>query len=88
MEVLFAKQFQKDIHKIRDKKLAAKVEEIIIKIKSSHNLSEIENVKKLVGFRTAYRIRIGDYRIGFLYERNIVTFSVFGSRKDIYRNFP
>ena len=88
MEVLFAKQFLKNIHKLRDAKLAGKVEEIVLKIKSSHNLSEIENVKKLVGFKTAYRIRIGDYRIGFLYEHNVVTFSVFGNRKDIYRNFP
>ncbi|MFI5163633.1 MAG: type II toxin-antitoxin system RelE/ParE family toxin [Bacteroidia bacterium] len=69
MQVLFAKQFLKDIHKLRDAKLAGKVEDVIIKIKSSHNLSEIENVKKLAGFKTAYRIRIGDYRIGFFVRK-------------------
>jgi mRNA interferase RelE/StbE len=88
MEIFFARQFLKDIHKLRDAKLAGKVENIILKIKSSDNLSEIENVKKLVGFKTAYRIRIGDYRIGFLYEHNIVTFAVFGNRKEIYQKFP
>ena len=88
MEVLFAKQFLKDIHKLRDAKLASKVGDVILKVKSSHNLSEIENVKKLAGFKTAYRIRIGDFRIGFLYEHNVVTFSVFGNRKEIYRKFP
>ena len=88
MEVLFAKQFKKDIQKVSDAKLAAKIEGVILKVKSSHNLSGIENIKKLAGFKTAYRIRIGDYRVGFLYENNIVIFSVFGNRKDIYRKFP
>lgn len=88
MQVLFSKQFLKDIHKLRDAKLAGKIEGVILKAKSSHNLSEIENVKKLAGFKTAYRIRIGDFRIGLLYESNIVTFSVFGNRKEIYRKFP
>jgi mRNA interferase RelE/StbE len=88
MEVLFAKQFLKDVHTLRDAKLASKVEDIVLKVKSAHNLSEIKNVKKLAGFKTAYRVRIGDYRIGFLYEHHIVTFSVLGNRKEIYRKFP
>lgn len=88
MEVLFAKQFLKDVHKLRDAKLAGKVEDVIEKVKSSHNLSEIENVKKLAGFKYAYRIRLGDFRIGLLYENNVVTFSVLGNRKEIYRRFP
>ena len=45
MEVLFAKQFLKDIHKLRDAKLAGKVEDVILKVKSAHNVSKIENVK-------------------------------------------
>ena len=88
MEVFFTKSFYREIGKVRDKKLAAKIEEVIIKVKNAKQFSEIENLKKLTGFKNAYRIRIGDYRIGILYEKNAVTFSVFGNRKDIYKFFP
>jgi mRNA interferase RelE/StbE len=51
-------------------------------------LSEIKNVKKLKGFSNAYRIRIGDYRIGVTFENNIVKFARVAHRKEIYKIFP
>ena len=48
----------------------------------------IVNLKKLKGFKTAYRIRIGDYRIGVFIDGDIVEFARVVHRKDIYRLFP
>jgi len=35
-----------------------------------------------------YRIRLGDYRLGFVFERGAVTFVRCLNRKEIYRYFP
>jgi mRNA interferase RelE/StbE len=56
--------FQRDA-----KKLPAQIQHqlfnIIENLHDSSSLSEIINCKKLTGFRNAYRIRLGNYRIGF-----------------------
>ncbi|WP_374754821.1 type II toxin-antitoxin system RelE family toxin [Dyadobacter psychrophilus] len=44
--------------------------------------------KKLKGFSNAYRIRIGDYRVGIFVENNIVELARIAHRKDIYKVFP
>ncbi|MDQ3112421.1 MAG: type II toxin-antitoxin system RelE/ParE family toxin [Bacteroidota bacterium] len=88
MEVLFTKSFLKGLENIQDKKLATKIESIISGVKSCTQLSELENLKKLTGFKNSYRIRVGDYRIGIIYEIRTVTFVAFGHRKDIYKFFP
>jgi mRNA-degrading endonuclease RelE of RelBE toxin-antitoxin system len=52
------------------------------------NVAEITNLKKLKGYENAYRIRIGDYRIGIIYDGEIVIFQRVLHRKNIYRYFP
>jgi mRNA interferase RelE/StbE len=32
------------------------------------NFAEITNIKKLQGYDNAYRIRIGDYRLGIIFD--------------------
>jgi len=49
---------------------------------------EIPNLKKMKGHTNAYRIRFGDYRIGFLFENNTIILSRVMNRKEIYRYFP
>ncbi len=47
------------------------------------------DVKKLKGYKDYYRIRVGNYRIGFrLHESNKVVFYRVKSRADIYKVFP
>ena len=40
------------------------------------------------GFKNAYRIKIGDYRIGVFIEEDTIEFVRFVHRKDIYKKFP
>lgn len=88
MKVVFLRSFLVDIKKINDKKLKAKIKSFIIDLETFDSLEEISNVKKLKGFSTAYRWRIGDYRLGFYKDNNIIELTRFVKRNDIYKVFP
>jgi mRNA interferase RelE/StbE len=65
MKVLIDKSFEKDVDKIDDKRLLNRIADKIEAIRQARKLSEITNCKKIRNSRTAYRIKIGDYRAGF-----------------------
>jgi len=88
MNVEFKSSFVKDLKKIKEKQLQSQIRELIEKIESTENMTELENVKKLSGSDVYYRIRLGDYRVGLKIENETVCFVRFLHRKDIYRYFP
>lgn len=88
MIVIFSKGFKKDLSKLKDFKLKQKLKSVILELESQNNLTEITNLKKMKGYSTAYRIRVGDYRLGFYCDENCVTLARFVKRNDIYRLFP
>ncbi len=51
-------------------------------------LSDIKNLKKIKGYNRYYRIRKGDYRIGFEYDGDCLIFMRVLRRDDIYKHFP
>lgn len=89
MRILIDRQFEKDIFLTNDAKLNVRVESVIRMLHHSANLRGVSNLRKLTGFKTYYRIRIGDYRIGFeLIDADTVMLIRFLHRKDIYKRFP
>ena len=88
MEVEFLSSFSKDLSKLSSPSIRKSVKNLIIKIENAKALTEIPNVKKLTGYQTAYRIRLGDYRVGFFFEKNIIQLARIVHRKDIYKVFP
>ena len=88
MIVVATKSFNKDISKIRDKKTAKSIESVIRKIEQAQSITEITNVKKMEGVSNAFRIRIGNYRLGFYLFDETIQLTVFAHRKDIYKIFP
>ena len=88
MKVVFTRDFDKAAGKIKDKKLASDLLNTINNVKLATNIFQITNLKKLKGHPCAYRIRIGNYRIGVFIENNEVEFAAFAHRKDIYFLFP
>jgi mRNA interferase RelE/StbE len=88
MDVVFLRQFSKDIEKLPNS-IRKKVAAIIIEIENADSLEEIPNCKKLKGHTHAYRIRTGDYRIGFYYPSGkALEMARVLNRKDIYRILP
>jgi mRNA interferase RelE/StbE len=88
MKVKYEKSFLKDLKKNKDKDLSDKVYEFIQNVKSVDSLYKLDGIKKLKGHNSAYRYKIGDFRIGFFLENNTVIFSRFLNRNTIYRQFP
>ena len=89
MIVEFDTSFYRYLAKIRNKSRLRKIENKILELEKSNNLSKIKNVKKLTGFKYYYRIRIGDYRIGFeSIDDKTIRLIIITHRKDIYKKFP
>ena len=88
MTTEFTGRFLKDLDKLNRVSIKKEISGIIEHVEKANSVSEIKNIKKLKGHLTAYRIRIGDYRIGLFVENNIVEFVRVAHRKDIYKVFP
>jgi mRNA interferase RelE/StbE len=88
MKVQYLKRFSKDLDNVTKPKDKKAVLEIIVSVKEAKTLANISNIQKLTGFSNAYRIRVGDYRIGIFVEEDIVQFARIANRKDIYKIFP
>lgn len=88
MKLLFEKKFLKEVSNLNDAKLQTTIEEIINESERAQNTSQIKNIKKLKGFKNAYRIRVGEYRIGILIEKSTIIFVRFMHRREVYKYFP
>lgn len=88
MKVVYTKAIVKDVNKINDKKTIAKIEALINTIKEAVSVTEIPHLKKMKGHPNVYRIRMGDYRMGFFLEDDVVVLGRFLKRSDIYKLFP
>jgi len=75
--------FEKDLKNISDKNLLKKIKSTIEEIRKTDKLSSISNLKKLKGYETFYRIRIGIEII-----EDCVIFTRVLHRKEVYRYFP
>jgi len=83
------KSFDRDVDRIYDKKVLKKLRALISMIENAQSIREIPHIKKIEGYESYYRIKIGDYRLG-LEASSIkeVTLVRILHRKDIYRYFP
>lgn len=88
MNYCFEASFERDFKKNRNKKLAAQIIEAVTNVGNAKKWQDIPNIKKLTGYKTAYRIRCNDYRIGIFIENGTATFAAFDHRSKIYKHFP
>jgi len=81
--------FLKDLKALKSTPSYAPIKTLAFEtIPNCPSLEEVRNLTKLTGYETAYRIRIGDYRVGLFIERDTITFARVLHRKEIYRYFP
>ncbi|MDR2913168.1 MAG: hypothetical protein LBV38_07810 [Alistipes sp.] len=88
MQVNFSRDFLKRLRELRDDALRRKLSDVVEVVEMASSLNDIPNLKKLKGHRTAYRIRVGNVRIGLYVENQTALFAIFEHRKDIYNRFP
>lgn len=88
MKVEFLSHFSKDLERLNIANVKKATLRTIEIIESAKSLSEVPNIKKLSGHKSAYRIKLGNYRIGIFLENNVVELARIVHRKDIYKVFP
>ena len=88
MIVTFDKSFSKSLDKIGNAIALKNTLKAIEKCEKANTHLEIPNLKKLKGYKSYYRIKIGDYRIGVEIENDVIDFILISHRKDIYNLFP
>lgn len=91
MLVYFKDSFIKDFKKLpSDTKREVRFICITIFPKLHSSIRDLKSydVKPTKGFKGYFRIRLGDYRVGFKMQDKSIEFMRVKHRKDIYKNFP
>lgn len=86
MKILVDRSFEKDAKKLPIE-IQQKLKQLIEQLQISESISNAK-AEKLAGAKNAYKIRIGDYRLGFYKEGDTMVLSRIMNRKEIYRYFP
>ncbi len=88
MHYSYTRLFVKQVSKIKDKQLLTALKASIEEIEGVATLDSLSKVKKLVGYKDYYRLRIQDYRIGIQVVDNTAIIACIYHRKEVYRYFP
>ena len=91
MNIEYLPTFIKDLKALRGSPVYESIYQLVFEdIPSAENLNEFPNIKKLKGSNTAYRIRVGNYRIGLfiIITNDTIQFSRVLHRREIYHYFP
>lgn len=65
-----------------------KIKATILNCEDATGIKDISQIKKMKGFKSNYRIKIGAFRIGIEIENKTINFITVAHRKDIYKFFP
>jgi len=84
----FRESFDQDLSALTDSGLLRRIKRVIEQVEAARTFQEIPNLKRLDARGKYYRVRVGDYRVGFVFEQGVVTFVRCLNRKEIYRHFP
>lgn len=88
MNTSFRESFESDLSALTDLALLRRIRKIIEQVEAARTFQQIPNLKRLEAAGKYYRIRVGDYRLGLVFERGAVTFVRCLNRREIYRYFP
>ena len=67
MNIKISREFEKSAKKLSGKHKET-LKNVILEIQAAQSVVDIGNCKKLIGYSSIYRIRMGDYRVFFLLE--------------------
>lgn len=85
IKVEYSKEFIKSVRKLSGKILES-VRKTIQEVIDAPSIEYITNCKKLTNYKSVYRIRIGNYRVFFIFQvtNNVVIFEYLYSRGEAY----
>jgi len=88
MKVIFLAKFSKDLNKLKNVKARNSIKTAILEVEQAESIKNISGLKRLKEEKGAYRLRVGNYRIGLYIHGETVEMARVAHRKDIYDIFP
>ncbi|MCL1469102.1 type II toxin-antitoxin system RelE family toxin [Argonema antarcticum] len=89
MNIEYLPSFVKDLKALKSTPVFESIKALVFEeIPHTSSFDALTNLKKLKGYENAYRIRLGDYRIGFVFDGETFIFYRVLHRKEFYRYFP
>jgi mRNA interferase RelE/StbE len=88
VKVFFRESFSRDLEAVNHPHVLRRVREAIASVERARTFQQIPQLKRLETKGKYYRIRIGDYRLGLVFEDGAFTFIRCLDRKELYRFFP
>jgi mRNA-degrading endonuclease RelE of RelBE toxin-antitoxin system len=89
MKTEYKAAFIKDLKALKSTPSFQAIAKIVFEeIPNVEKLSQVRNLKQLKGDENTFRIRVGDYRIGFCLGGETIVFKRVLHRQEIYRYFP
>lgn len=89
MKVQYRQLFIKDLKKLRKVEIYDRVYEFAFTtLPNAESLVNFSNIKAMVGYPGYYRLRLGDYRVGFMLNGDDLELMRVLHRKEFYRYFP
>ena len=88
MEIRYHNQFNRDLRRLSNPTLAARVEQGIEELKAGSTIRDVRGVSRMTGAGEHYRIRIREYRLGITMDSETAILRRFLPRREIYRYFP
>lgn len=88
MKISYSDAFKKDLLQIKDKSILKRIKTQLLGLKEAKDIST-SKLTKLKGHPFAFRLRVGDYRIGcYAKSSEQILISRIAPRKEIYKIFP
>jgi mRNA interferase RelE/StbE len=89
VNLLYAKAFWKDLEAVsRNPPLKRRLLELIDTLRTTESPEQLQGLRKIEGYESYYRLRVGDYRLGLKVSGSTLEVIRFLHRKEIYRRFP
>ncbi|MCY3507326.1 MAG: type II toxin-antitoxin system RelE/ParE family toxin [Chloroflexi bacterium] len=88
MRVEYTPAFARDLKRERNAELKRRVERRIEELKAATAITDVTRAVRVTAPGRYYRIRLGDFRLGFALVGDRVVLLRFMHRRDIYRYFP
>jgi len=87
LNFLYHKKFLKDLAVLPEEERKKIDRFVFSEVLINKSFRDIRS-EKLLGYKNYYKIRFGNYRVGFHFENNTLTFERVLHRKEIYKFFP
>jgi mRNA interferase RelE/StbE len=89
VNVQYRQLFLRDLKKLKKTEIYDRIYELVFDILPDvDNLQDFPNIKAMVGYPGYYRLRLGDYRVGFALQGDSLEFMRVLHRREFYRYFP